>query len=167
GFRGLDLFSPDRYALELIEEACSDLGSRFFVRIREKLGLAYFVGASQVAGLVPGPFIFYLGTDPAKVEAVKAEFLDEIHILATDGLTPEELARSKAKLLGQEAMRNQSNDAFAHACALDELYGLGFDEYTRLRARIEAITLLDVRAVARKLFSEAPSVLAVVRPEGK
>lgn len=167
GFRGLDLFSPDRYALELIEEACSDLGSRFFVRIREKLGLAYFVGASQVAGLVPGPFIFYLGTDPAKVEAVKAEFLDEIRSLAAEGLTPEELARSKAKLLGQEAMRNQSNDAFAHACALDELYGLGFDEYTRLRARIEAITLLDVRAVARKLFSEAPSVLAVVRPEGK
>ena len=167
GFRGLDLFSPDRYALELIEEACSDLGSRFFVRIREKLGLAYFVGASQVAGLVPGPFVFYLGTDPAKVKAVKAEFLDEIRMLATDGLTPEELARSKAKLLGQEAMRNQSNDAFAHACALDELYGLGFDEYTRLRARIEAITLLDVRAVARKLFSEAPSVLAVVRPGGK
>ncbi len=167
GFRGLDLFSPDRYALELIEEACSDLGSRFFVRIREKLGLAYFVGASQVAGLIPGPFVFYLGTDPAKVEAVKAEFLDEIRALATDGLTAEELARSKAKLLGQEALRNQSNDAFAHACALDELYGLGFDEYTRLRARIEAVTLEDVRAVARRVFGEAPSVLAVVRPGGK
>ena len=167
GFRGLDLFSPDRHALELIEEASSDLGSRFFVRIREKLGLAYFVGASQVAGLVPGPFVFYLGTDPAKVEAVKAEFLDEIRALGADGLTEEELARAKAKLLGQEAMRNQSNDAFAHACALDELYGLGFDEYTRLRARIEAVTLDDVRAVARRLFSEAPSVLAVVRPEGK
>ncbi|MCX6966976.1 MAG: pitrilysin family protein [Verrucomicrobia bacterium] len=165
GFRGLDLFSPDRYALELIEEACSDLGSRFFVRIREKLGLAYFVGASQMSGLAPGPFIFYLGTDPAKVEAVKAEFLDEIRSLATDGLTEEELVRSKAKLLGQEAMRNQSNDAFAHACALDELYGLGFDEYTRLRARIEAISLDEVRAVARKLFNETPSVLAVVRPE--
>ncbi|MEI6561777.1 MAG: pitrilysin family protein [Verrucomicrobiota bacterium] len=164
GFRGLDLFSPDRYALELIEEASSDLGSRFFVRIREKLGLAYFVGASQVAGLVPGPFVFYLGTDPAKVEAVKAEFLDEIRALATDGLTEEELTRAKAKLLGQEAMRNQSNDAFAHASALDELYGLGFDEYTRLRARVESVTLDDVRAVARKLFSEAPSVLAVVRP---
>jgi len=164
GFRGLDLFSPDRYALELIEEASSDLGSRFFVRIREKLGLAYFVGASQVAGLVPGPFVFYLGTDPAKVEAVKTEFLDEIRALATDGLTEEELARAKAKMLGQEAMRNQSNDAFAHASALDELYGLGFDEYTRLRARIESVTLDDVRAVARKLFSEAPSVLAVVRP---
>ena len=165
GDRGLDIFSPERYALELIEEASSDLGSRFFVRIREKLGLAYFVGATQMLGLVPGTFVFYLGTDPAKVEAVTAEFQDEIRALGNEGLTPEELTRAKAKLLGQEALRNQSNDAFAHACALDELYGLGFEESTRLRERIEAVTLEEIRGVARRIFCEAPSVLAVVRPE--
>src|SRR5947207_12417691 len=31
GFRGASLSSPDRYALELIDESSSDLGSRFFV----------------------------------------------------------------------------------------------------------------------------------------
>ena len=54
GYRGADMFSPDRYALELIDEASSDLGSRFFVRIREQMGLAYYVGSSQMQGLVPG-----------------------------------------------------------------------------------------------------------------
>ena len=68
GYRGADMFSPDRYALELIDEASSDLGSRFFVRIREQMGLAYYVGASQMQGLVPGLFVFYLGTDPQKIE---------------------------------------------------------------------------------------------------
>src|SRR5207248_9578639 len=63
GFRGASLLSPDRYALELIDEASSDLGSRFFIRIREQMGLAYYVGASQMQGLVPGLFAFYLGTD--------------------------------------------------------------------------------------------------------
>ncbi|PYK36987.1 MAG: hypothetical protein DME60_13025, partial [Verrucomicrobia bacterium] len=71
GYRGADIFSPDRYALELIDEASSDLGSRFFVRIREQMGLAYYVGASQMQGLVPGLFAFYLGTDPQKIEPVK------------------------------------------------------------------------------------------------
>ena len=66
GYRGVDLFSPDRYALELIDEASSDLGSRFFVRIREQMGLAYYVGSTQMQGLVPGLFAFYLGTDPQK-----------------------------------------------------------------------------------------------------
>ena len=78
GFRGADMFSPDRYALEFIDEASSDLGSRFFVRIREEMGLAYFVGASQMQGLVPGLFAFYLGTDPQKIEPVKAALLEEI-----------------------------------------------------------------------------------------
>src|SRR4030095_13424276 len=72
GYRGADMFSFDRHALELINEASSDLGSRFFVRIREEMGLAYYVGASQMQGLVPGLFAFYLGTDPGKVNLVKA-----------------------------------------------------------------------------------------------
>ncbi len=165
GYRGSDLHSPERHALELIDEASSDLGSRFFIRIREKLGLAYFVGSSHVSGLAPGPFVFYLGTAPEKVEAVKAEFLDEIAQLAREGLSADELRRAKAKLLGQQEIRNQSLDAFAHACALDELYGLGFDDYRRLRGQIEAITLEEVRAVAQKTFAQAPSVLAVVRPK--
>src|SRR6266699_4062042 len=54
GYRGADIFSPDRYPLQLIDEASSDLGSRFFVRIREQMGLAYYVGANQMEGLVPG-----------------------------------------------------------------------------------------------------------------
>src|SRR5437762_1555483 len=132
GFRGASLSSPDRYALELIDEASSDLGSRFFVRIREQMGLAYYVGASQMQGLVPGLFAFYLGTDPQKIEKVKTELLDEIHKLANEGLTPDELARAKKKLIGQQEIANQSNDAFGYHCALDELYGLGFDYYKQL-----------------------------------
>ncbi|MEO6970448.1 MAG: pitrilysin family protein, partial [Chthoniobacterales bacterium] len=109
GYRGVDMFSPDRYALELIDEASSDLGSRFFVRIREEMGLAYFVGASQMQGLVPGLFAFYLGTDPEKLEPVQAALLDEISKLAASGLTSEELARAKKKLIGQQRIANQSN----------------------------------------------------------
>src|SRR5205823_8776468 len=82
GYRGADIFSPDRYVLKLIDEASSDLGSRFFVRIREQMGLAYYVGASQMEGLVPGLFAFYLGTDPQKIEPVKTALLDEIRKLA-------------------------------------------------------------------------------------
>ena len=167
GYQGADLFNPDREALELIDEASSDLGSRFFIRIREKMGLAYFVGSSQTVGLVPGPFVFYLGTAPQKVEAVKTELLDEISKLAHEGLTQEELTRAKEKLLGQQDIHNQSNDAFAYACALDELYGLGFDHYKALRKKVETITLDDVKQVASKYFEGKPAVTAIVRPKVK
>ncbi|MGA3170063.1 MAG: pitrilysin family protein [Chthoniobacteraceae bacterium] len=164
-YRGADLFSPDRAALELIDEACSDLGSRFFVRIREKMGLAYFVGSSQLLGLVPGPFAFYLGTSPEKLDAVRAELLDEIDQLARNGLTEAELARAKEKAIGQQEIRNQSEDALAYSCALDELYGAGFDYYKAERALIEAVTLGQAREVSRKYFLDKPRVVVIVAPE--
>ena len=137
------------------------------MRIREQLGLAYYVGASQMQGLVPGLFLFYLGTDPQKIERVKTELLDEINKLAADGLTNAEIVRAKKKIIGQQQIANQSNDSFGYMAALDELYGLGFAHYKSLEHDIEAVTLDDVKRVAAKYFQNQPYVLAVVRPPDK
>ncbi len=70
-FAATTMHDDDRYALELLQEACSDLGSRLFLRVREKLGLAYYVGAQNFLGLAPGYFAFYAGTEPAKAGLVE------------------------------------------------------------------------------------------------
>lgn len=167
GYPGLSVLDKDRTILDLINEASNDLGSRFFNRIREQLGLAYYVGASNFAGLAPGAFVFYLGTDPKKVTEVTAAFQDEIGKLAKDGLTAEELARAKKKLLGSEAIRNQSNGAFASSVAVDELLGLGYENQLKRKAEVEAITLDDVKRVAGKYFSTPVRVETIVRPPEK
>jgi len=163
GFPGVDVFSADREAMELIDEACSDLGSRLFNRIREEMGLAYFVGSSNLMGLVPGAFTFYLGTDPSKLEEVRAALDEEIARLAEGGLNEEELTRAKAKILGAQDIRNQSNDALAHSCALDELYGLGHEHYLGEQERVESVTLEKIRDVTQRYFSTA-RVTAIAGP---
>jgi zinc protease len=167
GYPGSDVLSPDRTVLDLINEASNDLGSRFFNRIREQHGLAYFVGAGNFAGLAPGSFVFYLGTDPKKVDAVSAELQDEINGLSRDGLTEDELTRAKKKLLGSEAIRNQSNSTFAASVASDELVGLGFDNHLRRKAQVESVTFDDVRRVAAKYFTSPSRVEVIVRPPEK
>lgn len=164
GFRGTWAHSPDQTALELIETASSDMASRFFQRIREELGLAYFVGAAQMTGFAPGIFTFYLGTDPAKVALVRAHFEDEIISLAREGLTDDELARAKKKMIGSEAIRNQSLDAFTGAAAMDELYGFGYDHHQHRTAEINAVTSEQIRAVAHKYFLEPNRVTVLVTP---
>ena len=164
GYLGTTLDHADRPALELIETASSDLGSRFFVRIREKLGLAYFVGASNSAGLAPGAFVFYLGTDPKKVDLARHEFDDEIGKLATDGLTQIELDRAKAKLLGAEAIRNQSSAALGGLSATNELMGLGYDHDKGRTQEIEKVTLEDIRRVSQKYFRDGKNVEVIVGP---
>jgi zinc protease len=165
GFAGTTLKSEDRYALELLQEACSDLGSRLFLRIRDQLGLAYYVGAQNFIGLSPGYFAFYTGTEPEKVGLVEQELLKEADLLRREGLTAEELNRAKAKVIGQKKIARQELGSFAMTTALDELYGLGYANSDAEDAKYEAVTLAQVKTAAEKYLKPDAAVIAVVKPE--
>ena len=164
GFRGASLYDPDRYPLELLQETCSDLGSRLFLRIRDKLGLAYYVGAQSFVGLAPGYFAFYAGTTPEKVGVVEAEMLAEASSLRAEGITGEELNRSKAKIIGQRKISRQDLGGLAMTSALDELYGLGYAYYEAEDAKYEAVTAEQVVTAARKYLTPEAMVIAIVQP---
>jgi zinc protease len=165
GFPGVSLHNPDRYGLELIQEALSDLGSRLFLRIRENLGLAYYVGAQNFLGLEPGYFAFYAGTTPEKANVVEFELLKEAESLRVGGLTENELQRAKAKLIGQKKIARQDLGAYAMTTALDELYGLGYQSCDSEDVHYEAITLEQIQLIAGKYLDPANCVVAVVQPK--
>jgi len=165
GFRGTTMLDNDRYALELLQESCSDLGSRLFMRIREQLGLAYYVGAQNFLGFAPGYFAFYVGTEPEKVDLVEKELLNEAELLRNEGLTEEELKRSKAKVIGQRKIARQDLGHLAVTTALDELYGLGYAHNEREDAFYEAVTLPQIKAAARKYLKPDASVIVMFKPE--
>ena len=155
---------PDQIALSILDEALSDLGSRLFVRIREELGLAYFVGTSQFLGLEAGHFFFYLGTDPAKRKEIEAELLQEVAILAKQGISEIEFSRARAKMQSQDKLDQQNPSQITYAASLDELFGLGYGYGQIRRDRIATITLDEVNSIAAKYFSAPNYVLATVSP---
>jgi zinc protease len=156
---------PDQIPLSILDEALSDLGSRLFIRIREELGLAYFVGTSQFLGLDAGHFFFYLGTDPAKRREIEAELLQEVGNLARNGITAVEFARARAKMQSQDKLDQQNPSQITYAASLDELFGLGHAYGEVRRNRIASLTLDEVNAVAAKYFSSPFYVLATVSPQ--
>jgi zinc protease len=167
GYPGATISDADRPALELIDEALSDLASRLFIRIREKQSLAYFVGTNQMLAVKPGYFMFYAGTEAGKGEKVQAELLDEIHNIAANGLTKDEIERARAKLLGQRLLQDQSADVIAYKAGLNVLYGLGLDYEARLNEKIRALTVEEVNAVAKKYFSAKNYACVIVKPQTK
>jgi zinc protease len=164
GFAATTMHDDDRYALDLLQEACSDLGSRLFLRVREKLGLAYYVGAQHFPGLAPGYFAFYAGTEPTKADLVEQEFLAEAELLRTEGLTADELRRAKAKIIGSKKIARQDLGSLASLTALDELYRLGYQRTDLDDSKFEAVTLEQVKAVAQKYLKPDAFVVSVVKP---
>ena len=165
GFRTCPILHEDHDALELIDEACSDMASRLFMRIREDLGLAYSVGATRLAGLEPGAFVFYIATSPEKIDLAQAELLDEIAKLSRHGLEAHELDRAKSSLLGREKIHLQGVHELAGTASVDELLGLGWDNHRRSAEQISRVDLDRIRDVCGRYFE--PSQSAVIRLIGR
>jgi zinc protease len=139
------------------------MGSRLFLRIRDELGLAYYVGASNFPGLVPGYFAFYCGTAPEKADEVERELRTQVEALRREGVTAGELARAKAKVIGQKKIARQDLGQLAMTMALDELYGLGFANIDREDARYQAVTLEGVHAAAAKYLRSEAAVAVILQ----
>lgn len=164
GYSGADMFNKDRFALELLQEAYSGLGSRVFLRIRDELGLCYYVGAYQLIGLDPGYFVLYVGTTPQNVGTCEKEMFAELDKLKANGLTDEELARAKSGVIGQRRVKMQDNSELSMMAGLDELCGLGYDFFKMMDDKYRAVTPDDIKRVANQYFNNKPHAVVVVTP---
>ncbi|MGD9896040.1 MAG: M16 family metallopeptidase [Candidatus Methylacidiphilaceae bacterium] len=159
-----ELVHPDQLALAVVGESLSDLGTRLFVRVRDELGLAYFVSASRFVGRQAGYFYFYAGTAPGREVEVEQVLLQEVFRLAEEGLSEKEFGRARAKLISEEKMSWQNPASVVTSSALHELVGLGWDYDERRLFRLGAMRLDEVNRVLRSYFETRGYVVGVVRP---
>ena len=164
GFPGLAQDDPRRFALELIDAYCSDMAGPLFTRIREELGLAYYVSTSQFLGLNTGLFAFYLGTAPEQLELAHCELQGEITKLVEHGIPADALKRVKANVEAQEALRNQSPSARARMAALDVLLGHSAHYHLSQSERLNIITAEEIHEIAKDLFAEDKATIVTVSP---
>ena len=142
-------------------------GSRLIQELREKRGLTY--GAS--ADLAPlgraGFFIGSLGTRNEKAGEALSLIKQELDRMAKEGPTVTELADAKTYLTGSYALRFDGNATTASQLLGLQQDDLGLDYVATRNARIEAVTLEQVRAQAKRLLHGDKLIVTVVgQPEG-
>ncbi|MBI2719695.1 MAG: insulinase family protein [Rhizobiales bacterium] len=158
-------FIPAYIMMEIL--GGSGLSSRLTNEIREKRGLTYGVGANLMAldrlGLVMGS----LGTRNEKAAEALAVVKSELDRMAKDGPTAQELADAKTYLTGSYALRFDSNAAIASQLLGIQQQNLGIDYVATRNARVDAVTIDQVRQQARRLLhADALIVTVVGRPTG-
>jgi zinc protease len=141
--------------------------SRLYQEVREKRGLAYSVSSGLVAmdatGLLSG------GTSTRNDRAAQslAVIEEELKRMGAEGPTTIELEQAKRFLIGNWAMRFETSTQIAANLIRIQLDGFGPDYLDRRNGLIDAVTIADVRRVAKRLLGD-PRLLVVVvgKPEG-
>jgi zinc protease len=164
GFPGLRVDEGDRHALNVLTTVLSGQGGRLFVELRDKRSMAYSVSCMSVEGVDPGHVVVYIGTSPDKREAALAGIEVELSRVVQKPVTPAELDRARAHLIGSHEIGLQRNSARAALLALDSAYGLSLENFLHFAERVRAVTAEDVQQVAARLLRLEHSALAVVGP---
>lgn len=165
GYLGADLKSPYNASMALINTALSGQGGRLFYRLRDKKSLAYAVTSFRRPGLGTGAFGLYLACDPKKLPIAKEAAFKELELLRQKGLTQDELNEAKKYFLGNLKIGLETNGSQAMHMALDELYGLGYDDIRQFIRDIEAVTLKDIKMAVKEIILPKRYVLVTVGPE--
>jgi predicted Zn-dependent peptidase len=164
GVPALSRVDERRFALGVLNGALGGgMSSRLFQEIREKRGLAYSVYSYAAHHAETGMFGVYAGCQPAKAAEVLDICRDQLDLVARGGITAEELSRGKGQLAGALVLGLEDTGSRMSRLGKAELvYGelLTVDE---LLARIDSVTLEQVREVAATVLS-AKQTLAVIGP---
>ncbi|MCW2580007.1 MAG: putative zinc protease [Blastococcus sp.] len=153
-----------RYAGAVLDTAVGGgMSSRLFQEIREKRGLVYSVGSALSHYAGAGAFSVYAGCSKKRVPEVLRLIRAELDRVAAEGITSEEVARSRGQLRGGLVLGLEDTGSRMSRLGKSEL---SYGEYLPVREvldRIDAVDETQVRDVAAELFSQE-TCLAVVGP---
>ncbi len=142
-------------------------GTRLTQEIREKRGLTYGVGADLAPLERTGLFIGSLGTRNETAGEALSLVKQELKRMAEEGPTARELADAKTYLTGSYALRFDGNATTAAQLLGIQQDDLGIDYIATRNDRVNAVTLDQVKAQAKRLLHGDKLIVAVVgRPEG-
>jgi len=160
-FEGRAIDAPDRDAAHVFAAITGGgMSSRLFQEVREKRGLAYSVHSFHWDYSDAGLFGFYAGSADRDAPEVLAASLDCL-AEAAQNLTETEVRRAKAQMKVSIVGALESPAARAHQLARQmQIYGrpLSIDEMT---ARVEAISVQDVRNVGCAMLRSRPTVATI------
>ena len=166
GFTAIARADPAYYAFWLMNVAFGQyaIGGRLGDSIRERQGMAYYVSSSLDANIAPGPLTIRAGVSPANVDRAVASIDDEVARLVRDGLTPQELDESRRYLIGSIPRSLETNAAIANFLQIEEFFGLGPDYDAHLPDLLNAVTMDDVHAAARRVLDPDRATVVIAGP---
>lgn len=141
------------------------MSSRLFIKLREELGVAYYVRAYNDPSLDHGSFAISAGVNNSRTKEVIKEILEECKKLTEEEVSDKELAKVKSFLSGNMKMSLEATDDIANFYGSQEILKKEIKTLGQKIKDINKVTKKDIKKLAQTIFSTDHLNLALIGPE--
>ncbi len=168
GVRSYNLFHVDRYVLNVIETILGKMmSSRLFIKIREELGLAYYIKTDVDLTTDTGFLTTKAGVDINKIEKAIKAIVEEYKKISKIKVSESELKKAKENIKGRAALGLESSDSQAIFYATQGLLQEEILTPSEIFKKIDQVSAQDVLRVSKDIFKPEKINLAVLGPIDK
>lgn len=159
----VDARDERRYAADVLANVIGGgTSSRLWQKVREERGLAYSVGASAGMFNDCGIFSVFAATSPEQVGEVVDIVIDEMRSVLLDGITAAELQLMKDQTRASILLGLEDSAARAATLAQSEMVHGRQIPVEETLAKLDAVTIKDVQAVAEEFFKTEKIAFAAI-----
>jgi predicted Zn-dependent peptidase len=166
GGRGMAREDERRFALRVLDNILGGgASSRLFQEVRERRGLAYSVFSFSNLYAHTGEVGLYVGTRPENLQEAVAVLAAELERFVREPADAQELERSRENAKGRMVLAMESTAARMNRLGSSVLCDLPILSVEEVIARIDAVTIDDLRELAAELFRGPELSVAAIGPD--
>ena len=165
GVRTYDLFSKKNAVLSVLGGVLGGgMSSRLFQKLREEMGVGYYVRAYNDVYTDHGFLQVSAGVDNKRIDEVIKAVLDECNKLRDKKVDEEELSKVKECLIGNMKLTLESSDDIANFYGGQELLKHELKNAEEKADEIRKVTARQIQDLARNIFKNNKLNLALIGP---
>jgi predicted Zn-dependent peptidase len=163
--RTFDLFNKKNAVLSVLGGVLGGgMSSRLFQKLREEMGVGYYVRAYNDPFTDHGFFQISAGVDNKRVEEVIEAVLEETRKLINQKVSKEELEKVKECLIGNMKLSLESSDDIANFYGGQELLRKKINSAEEKAKEIRKVTAVQIQNLAKEIFKNEKLNLALIGP---
>jgi len=165
GVRTHDLFNKKNSALTVLGALLGGgMSSRLFQKLREEMGVGYYVRAYNETFTDHGFFQISAGVDNKRINEVIKAVINECNKLKKEKVSKEELEKVKEYLIGNMKLSLESSDDIANFYGGQEFFKHEIKNAEEKAGEIRAVTASQIQNLAKEIFKNEKLNLALIGP---
>jgi len=138
------------------------MSSRLWIKMREELGICYYISSHNSPSTDHGEFMVVSGVDPKRIGVATDAICKELKRLKEESVGGKELKRVKGAMTSVLNMSLESSDEVAAYFAGRAIFHHDLKTPKQIEKEIRKVSARNIRTIARKIFTDKDLTLAVV-----